>query len=301
MFLLLNLISWRITWRTLNEGLRRERRGLSGGTWTERSRSSHSGGGTVSGPALAPAPPSQPAGRGTPANGQIFSTISDQNIFSYFEPDPQWGELVCVHWWRGGEWGNCVWNYNGILGLTSGMSAGEFQSKQKIEDNISISCRADYTVTVTQTKLPQSQIDFREIINCFSLARTGPGTLFQLVVKIQPSVCHWMAKVISLRVVLEIRAIDRVMLCKAMFQTFSDRTDTSSPPPPPPPTYKFTTEVVSRKNRYRVELLISHETEAEGWQLKLILPGRNTTYLYREKHLERLRNNKSMKTLWYLW
>ena len=47
------------------------------------------------------------------------------------------------------------------------MSAGEFQSKQKIEDNISISCRADYTVTVTQTKLPQSQIDFREIINCF--------------------------------------------------------------------------------------------------------------------------------------
>ena len=73
MFLLLNLISWRITWRTLNEGLRRERRGLSGGTWTERSRSSHSGAGTVSGPALAPAPPSQPAGRETPANGQIFS------------------------------------------------------------------------------------------------------------------------------------------------------------------------------------------------------------------------------------
>ena len=64
------------------------------------------------------------------------------------------------------------------------------------------------------------------------------------------------------------------------------------------PTYKFTTEVVSRKNIYRVQPLVNltEETEAEAWKLFIwtflltteadITEGQNKTYLYREKHLE---------------
>ena len=64
------------------------------------------------------------------------------------------------------------------------------------------------------------------------------------------------------------------------------------------PTYKFTTEVVSRKNIDRVQLLVNltEETETEAWKLFIwtflltteadITEGQNKTYLYSEKHLE---------------
>ena len=84
-----------------------------------------------------------------------------------------------------------------------------------------------------------------------------------------------------------------------LLQTFNKRQNSEHFPPTSQPTYKFTTEVVSRKNRYRVELLISHKTEADrGLEWKLF--GRLTTeadftgtkqdlFVQREKDLERLR------------
>ena len=139
---------------------------------------------------------------------------------------------------------------------------GEFQSKQGWGQYFYF-MPGWLHATVTQTKLRQSQIDFREIINwtnCF-FGQDRTGTLCQLVAKIPTfslSLNDWGHLTsnlsLSLGVVLEIRAIERVMQCNAMFQTFTDRHLI----PPLPPTYKFTTEVVSRKNRYRVELFVHH-------------------------------------------
>ena len=157
--------------------------------------------------------------------------------------------------------------------ITLSTEDGEFQSKQGWGQYFYF-MPGWLHATVTQTKLRQSQIDFREIINwtnCF-LVRTGTGTLCQLVAKIPTfslSLNDWghltsnLSLSLSLRVVLEIRAIERVMQGNAMFQTFTDRHLI----PPLPPTYKFTTVVVSRKNRYRVELSVRHGTEAEGWKI----------------------------------
>ena len=169
---------------------------------------------------------------------------------SYFEPNTEWGELVCVHWGGWGEGGKSVWNYKTILWFCRQdwlSSSGEFQSKQGWGQHCYF--MPAYTAT-DQTPTKSNWFQGNNQLNqlCFFYFWQQSGPLCQLwrsqfVIEMLRS-SHQLS--LSFRVVLEIRAIERVMQCIEMQCSkllMTDRTVAI------PPTYKFTTEVVSRKKQ----------------------------------------------------
>ena len=203
---------------------------------------------------------------------------------SYFEPDTEWGELVCVHWGGWGEGGKSVWNYKTILWFCrQDWVVPESSSQNRVEDNIAISCRP----TPLQTKLRQSRIDFREIINwtnCVFYFWQQSGPLCQLwrsqfVIEMLRS-SHQLS--LSFRVVLEIRAIERVMQCIEMQCSKLLMTDRTVAIPPSHLPISLQRRLYLEKNRCRLELLVNHKTEGLEWKL-FIWTVDNWSWFYWDK------------------
>ena len=154
---------------------------------------------------------------------------------SYFEPNTEWGELVCVHWWGGGEGGESVWNYKTILWFCRQdwlSSSGEFQSKQGWGQHCYF--MPAYTAT-DQTPTKSNWFQGNNQLNqlCFFLFLAAVRTFVPVV---EIPVCHWNAEVISSAFSL-VQSRPRnpsnwkghAMYWNAMLQTFNDRQNCGHP------------------------------------------------------------------------
>ena len=156
--------------------------------------------------------------------------------------------------------------------LPSGLSSsGEFQSKQGWGQHCYF--MPAYTAT-DQTPTKSNWFQGNNQLNqlCFFYFWQQSGPLCQLwrsqfVIEMLRS-SHQLS--LSFRVVLEIRAIERVMQCIEMQCSKLLMTDRTVAIPPSHLPISLQRRLYLEKNRCRLELLVNHKTEAEGCNMRTV-------------------------------